>query len=428
MSLPAGMSAVPPTPPWKKKLLRTAKGMVCANLSNAVTILAEAPELAGIFAYNELTRSVVLLMPIPGSGHRWAGARTPLRDADEIAVQQWMQENVVSGMSKASVTDAIITVSLRNTFHPFREYLDTLRWDRTKRLDSWMIECLGVADTPYNRAVGRMFVIAIVARTRKPGCKCDYMPVFEGRQGTKKSMALRVLAGDEYFSDAMPDLAHNSKDVSLHLRGKIIIEFSELSAFTKAEVTAIKKFLTQQEEKFRPPYGHNEVIEPRQCVFAGTTNDDKYLKDDTGARRVWPVETGHIDIEKLVEIRDQLFAEANTAYSVGEPHWPDEEFEAKYIKPEQDARQEENSLIEVLESWLDKQPKGEEITMSQAAMQVNINLTADRIGPFLQRKLSHALTELGWKRGSRTGGIRRWIRFEEAPQQRPYHKARKPKY
>jgi predicted P-loop ATPase len=205
----------------------------------------------------------------------------------------------------------------RNSFHPVRDYLDGLKWDRTKRLDRWLITYAGAEDTEYVGAVGAITLIAAVRRIRKPGCKFDEMLILESVQGTLKSEMLKALAVDaDWFSDDVP-LNADGKKVIEQLMGKWIVEAAELSGMRKADVEHLKAMLSRGSDRARLAYGRNPTEQPRQSIIVGTTNSPKYLKDLTGNRRFWPVKVAKIDLAALERDRDQLWAEAVSREQAG---------------------------------------------------------------------------------------------------------------
>jgi putative DNA primase/helicase len=111
----------------------------------------------------------------------------------------WQKKKFDPGSSYTH--DALVTESLDHVFDPVRDYLDGLVWDGVPRIDRWLVDYCRAADAPLVRAFARKVLLAAVRRVRQPGCKFDFILVLEGPQGIGKSSLLRILAGDENFSD-----------------------------------------------------------------------------------------------------------------------------------------------------------------------------------------------------------------------------------
>ena len=391
-------------PEWHQDLQRNASGKLIPNLTNAVLILRLDPELSGCIARDDMFAGALLMRPLPDSEIAEAAGPRPITDEDVTALQMYLQCAGLQRIGTDTVHKAVDLYARECAFHPVRTYLDALPWDGRPRLHNWLSVYLGVGSGPYAEQIGRMFLVSMVARILQPGCKADYMLIVEGPQGILKSTACAVLAG-RWFSDNLPDIT-NGKDASQHLRGKWLIEVSEMHAMGKAETSLLKNFITRTTERYRPSYGRKEVIEPRQCVFIGTTNNDVYLRDETGGRRFWPVVSSAIDADALAHDRDQLFAEAVKLYRDGTRWWPDRTFEQEHIQPEQAARFEADPWEETIEAYLNGL---KQTTVARVATSA-LGFPVGRIGTADQRRVGAVLTTLGWKRGTRANRARWWVK------------------
>jgi predicted P-loop ATPase len=388
---------------WLSACILNDKKRPLPILANVlIGLRAEMPDT---FAYDEMSCTAMLMRPLRGENEFKS---RPCTDIDVGVVQERLQHLGLPRISRDVTHQAVDVRANERRFHPIREYLEGLSWDGTQRVGKLFSSYFGADHTPYAERVGQMFVVSMVARIFSPGCKADHLPVIEGPQGILKSTACRVLGG-EWFSDALPEVTAG-KDVSQHLRGKWLIEVAEMHAMSRTETTLLKAFITRQEERYRPSFGRKEVIEPRQCVFVGTTNRDTYLRDETGGRRFWPVKATIVKIDALADDRDQLFAEAVQLYREGTTWWPDKDFEQQHIVPQQASRYEADAWEEAIGGYLVTVPR---VTIGQVAKDA-LHMETAKIGRADQNRIAAAMEQIGWRRELPAGqtdwqGKRWWV-------------------
>ena len=127
-------------------------------------------------------------------------------------VEQWTDHNDLSlcvhiqhslklpKFTLGLVRDAVQHAAQQCARNSLTSWLDSLKWDGTSRLDHWLVDSLGCERIDYTVALGRNWLISMVARAYKPGCQVDTMPVLEGPQGRGKSTFLEALGGEWYGS------------------------------------------------------------------------------------------------------------------------------------------------------------------------------------------------------------------------------------
>lgn len=238
-----------------------------------------------------------------------------LSDADVTNLQAWF-ECRRHGLAPLSVLEgAIMSVAQMQRFDPVREYLAELPESKHGAIRE-LGDLLGLGEG-VEREMFRAFWIGAVARAYEPGVAFDHTLILMGPPSFRKSTMIRVLFG-EWNREGLPSL--DSKDAQVALRKCWGIEIPELSSWLRTDKNTKKDFISRRVDTYRPPYGKQDVDFPRAVVFIGTTNDDEILDDETGNRRYWPCKvTRTVDIDRVREIRDAVWAEARDAYLGGEP-------------------------------------------------------------------------------------------------------------
>ncbi|KQV73020.1 VapE domain-containing protein [Rhizobium sp. Root1220] len=367
-----------------------------AAATTTAATLRKMHELRIPLAYDEFAMLVLLTSPVPWEKN----GRYPRRwtDNDMVGCKAYLESYFLKP-SKETVNDAAVFIARRNGYHPVRNYVRNLTWDGEMRLDALLPRYFGTADDAYAKAVGKRFMIGAIARVMRPGCKLDTLPILEGLQGTGKSTALKILAGEEWFGDQLPDIARNN-DAMIYLSGKWFVEIAELSAFSRAESNRIKSFVSSATDSFRAPYAKTGENHPRQSVFVGSTNDEGYLRDQTGNRRYWPVKCGRIDTAALTRDRDQLWAEARFRFDVGESWWL-ADGEEQLAAAAQEDRREQDAWEERVRAFV-ATLNGAAVSLNTvASIALGIPTTERHTGT--DKRIANCLRAAGYERQRRWG-------------------------
>lgn len=332
------------------KLKRDKNGTPESDVYNCLVVLKQDPSLKGKIRLDEFAHRLVVIDDLP-----WRGKdETPYwTDTDDACLRNYFATKyLIKG--KGIIDDALQEVTQDNKFHPVREYLRGITWDGECRLDTLFIDYIGAEDTEYIRAVTRKWMCGAVARVMDPGVKFDTAIVLYGSQGLGKSLILERL-GRKWFNNSLVDI--KTKDALEQIQGSWIVELAELAPTYKNDNEIVKAFISRTSDRFRSPYGRRTEEYPRQCVFAGSTNNLMFLKDRTGNRRFWPI-TGDKDRktkhswELSKDDIDQIWAEAFVYWSEGEPLVLEGALEEEALRI-QLSHTEGGELVGLIEEYLD---------------------------------------------------------------------------
>lgn len=327
---------------------------------------------------------------------RFAGE---ISDMATHALRPLIRSNFGFDAGKDHIDDAVISLAVNHSYDPIVEYLDSLAWDGTKRLDRWLTTYMHATDTALTHAIGRLALIAAVRRVRQPGCKFDQIIVLEGPEGRGKSTAIEILAGRENFSDA-PILGLPAREQQEAVEGVWLYELGELVGLRKAEIEHVKMFASRTVDRARPAYGRHRIDRSRRCVFFATTNDSHYLLSQTGNRRFWPVTVKHIDLAALARDRDQLWAEAATYDAAGASIMLPEQLWSAVGQAQAERLEEDPWEIILNEirtpTYINGNGKNEYRISSQEVF-AHLNIPTERLHSGIAKRISYIMSRGGWE-------------------------------
>jgi len=291
------------------RALRTSpeSGAVLPTALNASLICERWEPLSGL-VFNELTREPELRAD--------GGPPVPLTDVELFRWQARIEQAWKVALPKNTLADALASAAAKRSYHPHRDRLDALEWDRHPRFAEYARDVLDCHDPLASRMISNTLV-GCVARTYRPGSKVDTILTYQSEeQGFRKTTALEALFYDSFYAGHI-DL--KDKDTLLASLGVLVVILDEVDDMTtRHEWSAIKKWVSARCDRFRAPYARFSETHQRQFVFGATTNSTDFLCDPSGHRRWYVVKVGERGknerIRRTIEIRDQLWAQARWVY------------------------------------------------------------------------------------------------------------------
>jgi hypothetical protein len=305
-------------PDWK----RTADGTKARPLDTTPNLAALAM-LEGIdIRHNVMTRQTEITVP---------GLRSERDDFANAALTHLGDAAVRAGMSRGSIKELADACAGANPFHPVLQWITATPWDRISRrerfhssielkdpghgalraklLDAWALQCIGALELTDGIAAQGILVLA-------------------GPQGTNKT---RWCANLCLLPGAVRTGLHlnpQDKDSVFQATSSWISELGELDHTTRrADVSALKAFITRPEDTLRRPYALTDNTYRRRTNFVGTVNGAGFLADDTGDRRFWVLGVLRCNLLPAEEMQ-QIWAEYLDLYRAGQRWHLDAETQA----------------------------------------------------------------------------------------------------
>ncbi|WP_352524825.1 virulence-associated E family protein [Heyndrickxia oleronia] len=355
---PVGQSGSPATEEdynWISKLkISPTTGQPLKSIENALVALEGDPILKGRIRLDSFADALIGIAPFPWAPRDNEEGSFLWTESDDAGLRSYL-EKILGFRVRDLINDALVLCAAKNRFNPVVDYLNSLKWDGVKRLETLFIDYLGAADTPYTRAVTRKSFIAAVARAMNPGCKHDTMPVLTGAQGMGKTTLIQKM-GKSWFTNSIESF--EGKEAAELLQGVWLVEIGEMSAYNKSDVNTIKGFLSRTEDQYRAAYARKTEKHPRRCVFFGTSNRSDYLRDPTGGRRFLPIDVGIQQPIKSVFIHldsevDQVWAEAVMNWRLGESTFLSGEL-AEEAKRQQENHSEQDPRESLIREFIER--------------------------------------------------------------------------
>lgn len=297
-------------------------------------------------------------------------------------------------------------ISDENQFNPVLEWIKSKKWDGLSRLQEFY-DTIESPETEAKNLLIRRWLITAVCMAKGEGVDSAGCLVLQGGQDMGKTWWVKSLVPKEVRkdflrTDAMVD--PRDKDSVSQVISYWIVELGEIGAtFRKADIDALKAFITRDNDIMRRPYGEGDKRYPRRTALIASVDQTIYLHDTAGNRRFWTIPCTSINSYHEINMQ-QLWAEVLDLVNKGES-WqlaPDEKEHIKRIN-------EQHMQIDPIEELVTEKYRWDEFALIaewKTATQIGLDIGLKNVSSRETRIISGVVNRLNGNQNKRNGSGR----------------------
>lgn len=213
-----------------------------------------------------------------------------------------------------------------NQYNPVAMWIGSKAWDGKSRLQDFFDTVTAKTDTalPDGRSLKEVLmrkwlISAVAAAYERDGVVARGVLTFVSKQNLGKTRWAKQLAPRELGVIADGEILNPAdKDSVLKVVSKWIVELGEVDAtFRRADIAALKAFISRDCDSLRRPYARTESKYARRTIFFASVNDPQFLHDETGNTRWWTIHAVALGEPAKLDMQ-QVWAEVKSLYDAGE--------------------------------------------------------------------------------------------------------------
>lgn len=227
-----------------------------------------------------------------------------------------------------SIDGMVTYLADSNQYNPVAEWVSSKPWDGVPRVQEFYDTVVGAFDhverkREFKETLLKRWCISAIAAAFSPnGISAAGVLTFQGAQYLGKTKWFKQLVPAELgvLKDGMI-LRPDDKDSVKQCVSFWLVELGELDAtFRKADIAALKSFLTNDSDVLRRAYARKESKFARRTVFFASVNPKEFLHDPTGNRRYWTIEAKELKHSHDLDMQ-QVWAEFYALWRAGEGYY-----------------------------------------------------------------------------------------------------------